>query len=379
MDIKDIRNQIDNVDQELVKLIERRMNLSKEVANYKISNSMPVYDATRERAIINKIANSTSDDLAKYMQVLYSTIFNISRSYQNCIIYNDTQIAKDIENAIKNTKETFPLSPMVACQGVEGAYSQAACDKLFSCPNITYFKEFEGVFKAVESGLCDYGILPIENSTAGSVNEVYDLMKQYNFFIARSIQLRVDHNLVAKKGVKLENIKEIYSHEQAIKQCSEYLHRLGVKTNVCENTAVAAKLIAESDRNDVAALCSSECTSVYNLDILDDKIMNNENNYTRFICISKKLEIYPGANKTSIMFALPHKPGSLYNVMSELSVLGINITKLESRPIPGKNFEFMFYFDIETDVYSKDIIKILGELNENLNQFVYLGSYSELF
>lgn len=379
MDLSKIRNDIDNIDEQLITLINQRMSLAKDVAEYKKENSMPVFDAGREREILNKVANSTETELSTYMQVLYSTLFNISRSYQKSILSNANELKHEIEDAVNTTPKIFPQRAVVACQGVEGAYSQVACDRLFSCPSITYFKDFEGVFKSVDKGLCEYGLLPIENSTAGSVNEVYDLMKKYKFYVARSIQLRIEHNLLAKKGVKLEDIKEIYSHDQAIKQCSEYLNHIGVKINVCENTAIAAKMVAESDRTDIAAISSSECATNYNLNIIDSEIMNSENNYTRFICISKNLEIYPGANKVSIMFSLPHKPGSLYSIISSLSVLGINITKLESRPIPGKNFEFMFYFDIEANVYSDDIIRILSELNDNLTQFVYLGSYSEIF
>lgn len=379
MDLNNIRENIDNIDNQLIKLINERMNLARDVAKYKSKNSMPVFDATREREILNRVANTTNENLSVYMQTLYSTIFNISRSYQNSIINNQDSLKEEIDNAVNQTPKIFPKRSIVACQGVEGAYSQVACDRLFSCAGITYFKDFEGVFKAVESGLCEYGLLPIENSTAGSVNEVYDLMEKYKFYIARSIQLRIEHNLLCKKGVELKDIKEIYSHDQAIKQCSEYLNKIGVKINVCENTAVAAKIVAESDRGDIAAISSCECASNYNLHVLSNDIMNSDNNYTRFICISKNLEIYPGANKVSIMFSLPHKPGSLYSIISSLSVLGINITKLESRPIPGKNFEFMFYFDIEADVYSENIIRILSELNNNLAQFVYLGSYSEVF
>ncbi len=379
MDINNARNDIDKIDNELVELIKKRMGIVKNVAQYKQENSLPVFDKSREREILNRVAELSGEELANYNQILFSNLFSVSRSYQNRIITSQSPLKTNIESAIKNTPDIFPSRAVVACQGVEGAYSQAACDKLFSNPNIMYFNEFEGVFGAVDKGLCKYGVLPIENSTAGSVNEVYDLMKKNKFYIVRSIQMRIEHNLLAKKGVKLSEIKEIFSHEQAINQCSEFLKSLDVKVTVCENTAMAAKYVYESDRNDVAALSSRDCAELYNLCILSDNVMNSDNNYTRFICISKNLEIYPGANKVSLMLWLPHKPGSLYNIISRLSSLGVNLTKLESRPIPGKNFEFMFYFDLDANVASPDVVRLLCELDDELEQFVYLGSYCEVF
>lgn len=355
------------------------MDISNEIAHYKQENVLPVFDKTREREILNRVSDLSGDELANYIQVIFSTLFSVSRSYQNRILTSQSHIKTSIENAIKSTAQVFPSRAVVACQGVEGAYSQVACDRLFSTPNIMYFNGFEGVFHAVDKGLCKYGVLPIENSTAGSVNEVYDLMKKNKFYIVRSIQMRIEHNLLAKKGAKLSDIKEIFSHDQAINQCSEFLKSLDIKVTVCENTAVAAKCVAESERCDIAALSSHDCAELYNLCVLSDNVMNNDNNFTRFICISKDLEIYPGADKVSLMLWLPHRPGSLYGIISRLSALGINLTKLESRPMPGKNFEFMFYFDIDANVFSPDVVRLLCELDDELEQFVYLGSYSEIF
>ena len=242
-----------------------------------------------------------------------------------------------------------------------------------------YFKNFDGVFHAIEQGLCQYGILPIENSTAGSVKKVYDLMIHHNFSIVRTFRMKVDHNLVAKRGATLAGIKEIYSHEQAINQCSEFLKNMsGVKIIPVENTAVAAELVANSDRLDIAAISSHACESLYGLKSLAASIQDKGNNRTRFICISKKLEIYPGSDKTSIMMVLPHKPGALYKVLARMYVLGINVVKLESRPIPDKDFEFMFYFDLETSIYSEEFIQLMCELDDLCEEFKYLGSYTEV-
>jgi len=242
-----------------------------------------------------------------------------------------------------------------------------------------YFKNFEGIFNAIEKGLCQYGILPLENSTAGSVKKVYDLMIHHNFSIVRTFRLKIDHCLLAAPGVKLEDIEEIYSHEQAINQCAEFLNSLNsVKIIPVENTAVAAKMVAQSEKKNVAAISSRNCQELYGLICLADSIQDKGNNRTRFICISKNLEIYPGSDKTSIMMVLSHKPGALYKVLARMYVLGINVIKLESRPIPDRDFEFMFYFDLETSIYSEEFVQLMCELDDLCEEFKYLGSYTEV-
>lgn len=178
----------------------------------------------------------------------------------------------------------------------------------------------------------------------------------------------------------MSDIKEIYSHQQAISQCSEFLSSLkDVKIIPCENTAVAAKMVAESDRNDIATLSSRECMKLYGLSCLKDSVQDKDNNYTRFICIAKDLEIYPGADRTSLMAVLEDKPGSLYKLLSRLYALGINLNKLESRPIPERDFEFMFYFDLDTPVYSPAFLQLMSELGDICQEYHYLGSYREVF
>jgi len=254
-----------------------------------------------------------------------------------------------------------------------------ACDKLFTTPNILYFKTFDAVFTAIEKGFCQYGVLPIENSTAGSVNQVYDLMMKHNFSVVRSVRVKIDHSLLAPEGVALTDIREIVSHEQAINQCGEFIKSLGnVKITVCENTAEAARLVAQSSRRDLAALSSANCAAIYGLQCLGEAVQDKGSNFTRFICISKELEIYPGADKTSIMAVTAHKPGALYKLLSRFYASGVNLTKLESRPLPDRNFEFMFYFDLEKSIYSEEFVQLLGELDEMSERFEYLGSYTEV-
>ena len=379
MELKDLRNEIDQIDDALVKLFTQRMEISAQIAGYKKEKSLPIFVPAREREKLADVAEKAGPDMANYTRVLYSMLFELSRSYQSKLTGEISPLYRQITDAIENTPKLFPQTPMVACQGVEGAYSQIACEKIFKNPFIMYFKNFEGVFSAIDKGLCQYGILPLENSTAGSVKKVYDLMIQHNFSIVRTFRLKVDHNLLAKPGTKLSDIKEIYSHEQAINQCSEFLQTLtGITVIPVANTAVAADMVSKSDRKDVAALSSRSCAELYNLEILASSIQDKGNNRTRFICISKKMEIYPGSDKTSIMMVLPHRPGSLYKFLARLYTLGINVTKLESRPIPDRDFEFMFYFDLETSIYSEEFVQLMCELDDLCEEFKYLGSYCEV-
>ncbi len=379
MDLNEIRTQIDTIDDQMVKLFCQRMALSAQVADYKKANNLPIFVPQRERAILQKVAEQSGPVMENYARTLYSTLFELSRSYQNKRNNDVSPLFSEITDAIENTPKLFPQAPMVACQGVEGAYSQIACEKIFKSPFIMYFKNFEGVFSAIEKGMCQYGILPIENSTAGSVNKVYDLMIQHKFSIVRTFRLKVDHNLLVNPGTQLSDIKEIYSHEQAINQCAGFLHGLtGVNVIPVANTAIASEMVSKSGRKDVAALSSRFCAELYGLDCLAASVQDKGNNHTRFICISKNLEIYPGADKTSIMMILNHKPGALYKVLARLYTLGINVTKLESRPLPDREFEFMFYFDLETSIYSEEFIQLMCELDDLCEEFKYLGSYLEV-
>ena len=379
MDLTEIRKDIDKIDDELVRLFCARMNLSAQVADYKKANNMPILVPARERAILQNVAEKAGPEMADYTRVLYSMLFELSRSYQSKRNGELSALYEEISQSIERTPKLFPQTPIVACQGVEGAYSQIACEKIFKSPFIMYFKNFEAVFTAIEQGMCQYGILPIENSTAGSVTKVYDLMIKHNFSIVRTFRLKIDHNLLVIPGTQLSDIKTVYSHEQAINQCSEFLQSLpSVNVIPVANTAVAAEMVAKSARHDVAALSSRSCAELYGLECLAASVQDKGNNRTRFICISKNLEIYPGSDKTSIMMILPHKPGSLYRVLARLYTLGINVTKLESRPIPDREFEFMFYFDLETSIYSEEFVQLICELDELCEEFKYLGSYTEV-
>lgn len=379
LDLTKLREEINDVDEKLIELFKKRMNIAAEVAEYKKEHGLPVLDAARERALLERISQMAGEDLGGYARTLYHTMMDVSKAYQQTKLNPESSIYSDILDAIETTPKLFPDRARVACQGVEGAYSQIATEKLFELPSIRYYPTFDSVFNAIEQGECRYGVLPIENSTAGSVKKVYELMLHHRFYIVKSVRLKVDHNLLSKKGVKLSEIKEIISHEQAISQSTSFLRSLpGVKVTVVANTAVAAKMVAESDRRDLAALSSRFCAELYGLDTLESAVQDMGNNYTRFICISKAPEVYPGADKISLMLVTPNKPGALYHVLSCFNALGINMTKLESCPIPDRDFESMFYFDFTVSVYSDTLKRLLCELEARSEKFRLLGAYSEI-
>lgn len=286
---------------------------------------------------------------------------------------------KRLEEAVKNKQEKMPNRALVACQGTEGAYSQKACDRMFEFANILYMNTFDDVFAAVEKGMCPYGVLPIENSSAGSVTQVYDLMEKHKFHIVRAARERIEHKLMALPGTRLEDVREVVSHEQALRQCSAFFHNNPkIKATEMSNTAKAAEFVASSGRSDLAVIASGDCRELYGLSILKDSVSNAESNFTRFICIAKDLTLYDGANKISLMLRAPHRPGSLYRLLSQISVMGVNLTKLESRPMPGRDFEFRFFFDLEASIAQEDVRALICELERLSEQFTFLGNYEEM-
>ena len=252
-----------------------------------------------------------------------------------------------VRACLENRDQLFPQTGLVACQGIEGGNSQAACDKMFPRGSIMYVKTFDAVVSAVEAGFCKFGVLPIENSSNGSVRAVYQLLQEHSLTIVRSTRLCIRHELLALPGVKQEEITEIYSHPQAIGQCSRFLDGLkGVKVIPCDNTAVAAKLVAESGNKRAAAISSHPCAALYGLECINGQIQNSDNNYTRFICVAKDPAIYAGASRVSLIIAFENKPGALYEMLSKLAALDINMTKLESCPVSGSDFEFIFFIEL---------------------------------
>ena len=378
LDLGELRREIDRIDKELVSLFAARMQVSAGVAEYKRASGMAVTDATREAALLDRVANLSPAEFADYTRTLYTNILSISRAYQHARLGAGSPLWREIREAIEKTPKSFPDTATVACQGTAGAYSCKAASKLFLNPQIRHYAQFSDVFAAIEKGECRYGVLPIENSTAGSVTEIYDLMSRHRFFVVRAIKLDVDHCLLAKRGEKIEDITEIVSHRQALAQCDAFLKKHPhIKVTPMDNTALAAQYAAKCGGG-VAAIAGHECATLYDLDVIAKDICNSTHNRTRFICISKSLEIYENADKTSLILTLPHKAGALSRLLTRFDALRINLTKLESRPFPDRDFEFRFYFDLIAPPSSTALGSLLGELSDEGEAFRYLGTYSEV-
>ena len=378
MELSEIRTKIDAVDDQLLDLFLERMALSEEVAAYKNEHHLPILNKQREREILAKVTEK-SGEKEQYAYHLFSTLFELARSRQAELISAPTKVAAQVEASLAAGGAVFPQTGLVACQGVEGANSQVACDRILPRGNIVYVKTFDAVVSAVESGLCKFGVLPIENSSNGSVRAVYELLQAHKLSVVRSTRLCIRHELLALPGVKMDDITEIYSHEQAIGQCSKFLNGLnGVRVIPCDNTAVAAKMVAESGNRHAAAISSHPCAALYGLECVNDAIQDSDNNYTRFFCITKEPVIYAGANRISLILACDNKPGALYEILSKLAALNINMTKLESCPVSGRNFEFIFFLELEASVQAAGVLPMLQEMERSCASFNFLGSYAEV-
>lgn len=377
MDLSDIRKKIDDIDQKLLPLFLERMQVSAEVAAYKKANNLPVLNKQRERDIL-KWVRAESGDMELYADRLYNTIFELSRAYQDELLSADSPLMQEIEAGLRYRDEPFPTSGRIACQGVEGAYGQMAADKMFPRGDLTFMRTFEGVFDAVGSGLCDFGVLPVENSSNGSVRMTYDLLRTKNVKIIRSERLCIRHQLLAKPGTKLSDITEIHSHEQALGQCSRFIKSLGtaVKAVPCLNTAIAAEYVASSSGN-IACIASAGAGELNGLVPIADSIQDSDNNYTRFICIARDTRIYAGADRISLILTCRHKPGALYEILAKLAAVGINLIKLESCPLAGSDFEFVFFFDLQASVMDQRTIAVLQSIERSCESFIFLGNYRE--
>lgn len=379
-DISELRRDIDEIDDKIAELFLDRMEKMDEVALAKKAEGTSISDPARERNILSRVTNAVGEKHEDAARLLFRTIFGITKARQRVLLNGESEFTKSIKDAIAATSDKFPKRAIVACPGVEGAYAQQAASRMFALPTIVYFNDFEKIFESVEKGLCPYGILPIENSAAGSVAAVYDLMRKHRFHIVRSLKLKIDHVLLAPKGTKLSDVKVIESHPHALAQCSEFFRaHSDIEMKPAINTATAAEALAANKTRGVAVIASRTCADLYGLEIIAERIQNAALNYTRFICIAKNTEIYSDANRIGIMLSLPHKPGSLNDIISKFSAIDVNLTKLESRPVPGMDFEFRFIFEFEASISDPSVLSLLADLaaDPEIDRFTFLGAYSE--
>ena len=356
------------LDDEIARLFKLRMDLAA---------TAPASPA-EERETVSRAADIVGKGLERDMKILFTTIFGMAKARRRAAAGGASELVEAIRKAAAEGRD-FTSKAVVACPGTEGSYAQIAASTMFEIPTILFFSSFEGVFEAVEKGLCPYGILPIENSAAGSVAQVYDLMVKHRFHIVRSVRVKIDHVLLGRRGAKLGDIRQVVSHPHALTQCAAFLKAHPAMTSAPgSNTAVAAKELAAGGPMDRAVIASRACAELYGLDILAEGIADASYNYTRFICISRQMEITRDASKFGIMLSLPHRPGSLNGIIAKFAAVGVNLTKLESRPIPGMDFEFRFTFEFEAAPTNPDVLALLSELSQDpeIEHFTFLGAYA---
>ncbi len=376
MDLLEIRKEIDDIDEKLIPLLLDRMECSKKVAEYKVARGIPVLNEEREQQILNDVGAKCGDK-GETIKTVFSAIMDASRALQHKIIGGGQQLRDSVMGAIKNEGLLAHGEP-IACQGVDGAYSGKAARALFDDSPIHFYKQFEDVFEAVNQNKAKFGVIPVENSTAGSVHESYDLIMKYRFYVVGAYDLKVCHCLAAKESTAYEEIEDVYSHPQALSQCNIFLKNFDFTGINYTNTAAAAKFVASSDKNNIAVICSEDAAKKYGLKILKKNIQNISNNSTRFIVISKELFIGKDADKISLIFSAPHKTGSLYRVLGRFSMTGLNLTKLESRPVANGKFDYNFYADVLGSVKDEATLDLLCALYGELPEFTFLGNYKEI-
>lgn len=372
-DLNEIRQEINQIDEKLIKLFKQRMDCAKEVGNYKKLNDIPVLNQNRENEILDAVAEKGGEYGAS-ARLLYSNIMELSRALQHNIVGSGQKLKKVIANA----EADLPITGIkVAYQGIKGANGYEATLRLFPEGEPISYKTFEDVFEAVANDEVSYGVLPVENSTAGSVSAVYDLILKHRFYIVGAFDLKIDYCLAGLKQSELGDIEKVWTHPQSISQCENYIGKKDFEATPMSNTAVAARAVAKEKRLNVAAICSYKAAEEYGLKILDNHIQDNDSNTTRFIVISKKLYIPEKADKISLCFSLPHISGSLYSVLCRFNSLGFNLTKIESRPIEGSQFEYLFYLDFTGNVHSENATNLICQLSAEMPNFSFLGNYTE--
>ena len=371
LQLSDVRKEIDAIDDELLRLFVERMHAAEKVAMVKKRDNLPITNLDREQEILDTFEQKAGE-FGSGARTLLAALIDISSAYQQKLLYGeDGKLRKRLMTAghiLKGSK--------IACQGTTGAYSDLAAKQFFGeDAEPMFFPKFQDVFDAVTEGYTDFGVLPIENTTAGAVNDVYDLLTRHGFYIVGETDVAVNHCLLAPKGAKMEDIREVYAHPQALSQCARYIQLHGFDTNEYSNNAVAAQHVARWNDASKAAIASRVAGRQFDLDILEEDIQDIDGNQTRFIIISKHLVIRDGADKISLTFSLPHQTGSLYRVLSRFAANGMNISKIESRPLKGKNFQYRFYLDFNGNVHDENVCSLLCALSTEMTHFKFLGNY----
>ena len=374
MDLQEIRKELDVIDRQIVDLYEKRMKLCGDVAEYKISVGKPVYDGEREKQKLEAVRQMAGEEYRQGASELFTQLMTISRRLQYRLLAEHGQT---FDTGFQKIDRIPVEGARVVYQGVEGAYSHEASMAYFGeDADAFHVRTWEEAMRAVEDGRADYGVLPIENSSAGAVSDNYDLLIKYHNCIVAEIFLPVKHALLGVPGGSLEQIHTVFSHPQALMQCSEYLNSHGEWSQISvENTAVAAKKVLEEGDPSQAAVASEAAAKHSGLQILKSGINYNKDNVTRFIVVSRNRVYQKDAAKVSLCFELPHRSGTLYNMLSNFIYNNVNMRMIQSRPIPGRNWEYRFFVDIEGRLDEPAVANALKGVSEEAANLRILGNY----
>jgi chorismate mutase/prephenate dehydratase len=367
-----LRSSIDDIDKSILELFYKRMDICKQVAQYKKDNNLPVFQSGREQQIFDKIRSMSPENLEDASVSLFASIMEISKVLQQREIFSDIDFIKSDVFDISGSKKF-----RVGCPGTIGANSHTATLQIFPNDEIKFYTGFEDVFKAILNNEIDYGIVPIHNSTAGSVIQTYELLEKYDFYINATTKVEISHCIATREGVNKEDIKYVYSHPQALSQCSSYIKEHSYIAESYSNTALAAEMVSKSDEP-FAAICSETSANEFGLKILKKGINDVYPNYTKFICISKNCQISENADTISIVLTLPNECGSLYKMLTKFFVNNLNMQKIESRPLKNGSFDVKFHIDFEGNINNPKVCALLHDLKNNIESFKFIGNYSEI-
>lgn len=375
-DIDDYRKKIDEIDQEITRLFEERMDIVIKVGEYKKQNNLPVFNKAREDEVIAKnIGYLNNKDYSEGLKDFFINIMNIAKDLEDKKIVEDTSSVNMRE--LKNRSEKSNIK--VGFYGVAGSFSEEAMIKHFGKrDDAKAYDEFEDVFLAVKNEEIDYGVVPIENSSTGAISQVYDLIYKYGFYIVGEECIKIDQNLIGIKGTELDNVKEVYSHPQGFEQSTDFLKKYSQWKKIpFHSTADSVKLVSDLKDMSKVAIASKRAANIYNLNIIKENINNQSENSTRFIVISKELELDESCDKVSVVFSLEHKAGTLYKLLRHFAENNINMMKIESRPMEKGAWKYFLYVDFEGNLQSEKVTKALKLIEQSSAYFKLIGGYKK--
>ena len=374
MDLLELRNELDGIDKQIVELYEKRMNVCGQVAEYKIETGKRVFDKEREKQKLEAVGALTHNDFNAYgVTELFEQIMAMSRKLQYRLLAEHDSVGKLSFSKVDH----FDTSKCrVVFQGAEGAYSQAAMIQYFGeGVNCFHVDTFRDAMLAIDEGSADFAVLPIENSSAGIVSEIYDLLVEFENYIVGEQIIPINHCLLGCAGTKISDIKTVYSHAQSLMQSAHYLQEKGWQQISMKNNAFAAQKVAEDKNPTEAAIASEYAAKVYGLEILEKGVNDLKENSTRFIIITNQKVFSKDASKISLCFEVNHESGALYHALSHLIYNGLNMTKIESRPLEGRNWEYRFFVDFEGNMEDSAVKNALRGLREETRNMKILGNY----